>query len=488
MVHNTLTEISGSENKSSMMLSYIMKEYGLNPKTTKLVRHSLNDKEVKTCFHQGYMEEYQAIQKYHKFKNSTHIMSFIGEKTGTTAIFLGLYEVKGHYESNGHLEKMPKGYPFPKQYQVDSHWYDLKKIDVMSSLEGKLKIEWGKAVKQWCQNGTTDKIVLEYDNSNTGNTKNRIVFCNIAYMKYYDTDISEPAPVSGGSFVKENGFGFERNNFHVHETKDGKVCRGFVEIGHSGQWSSVEDSHKLNISRIDSSGEKDGMVKGVTVVFCATKPDVGSVIVGWYRDATAYRNTQSDETGNIFNFLAASENCVLLPEDQRVFSIPRNKDGGFGRSNVWYACKDESMSFVSSVMRYISLNPEQSVAGEEAQTFTTEEYIKSGKGKRANVNIYERNAKARRECLRKKGYKCFVCDFESSEKYGDEFKEKIEVHHIIPISERKNDYKVDPVNDLIPVCPNCHTMLHVPMPDGTLIKWQELRHRLKQRQLQTKKQ
>jgi len=39
------------------------------------------------------------------------------------------------------------------------------------------------------------------------------------------------------------------------------------------------------------------------------------------------------------------------------------------------------------------------------------------------------------------------------------------VHHIKPISEIGEDYLVDPVRDLVPVCPNCHRMLHI-KPDG----------------------
>lgn len=34
------------------------------------------------------------------------------------------------------------------------------------------------------------------------------------------------------------------------------------------------------------------------------------------------------------------------------------------------------------------------------------------------------------------------------------------MHHIKPISEIGGEYVVDPVRDLVPVCPNCHMMLH----------------------------
>ena len=42
----------------------------------------------------------------------------------------------------------------------------------------------------------------------------------------------------------------------------------------------------------------------------------------------------------------------------------------------------------------------------------------------------------------------------------EEFSGKIEVHHIKPISEIGEECVVDPVRDLVPVCPNCHMMLH----------------------------
>ena len=44
--------------------------------------------------------------------------------------------------------------------------------------------------------------------------------------------------------------------------------------------------------------------------------------------------------------------------------------------------------------------------------------------------------------------------------YGPEFKDIIEVHHIVPISEIGEKYVVDPVRDLIPICPNCHAAIH----------------------------
>lgn len=76
------------------------------------------------------------------------------------------------------------------------------------------------------------------------------------------------------------------------------------------------------------------------------------------------------------------------------------------------------------------------------------------------MNAYERNPRARQECIRQKGCYCHVCGFDFREKYGSLGEGFIHVHHIVPLHTIKKSYKVNPVKDLVPVCPNCHAMLH----------------------------
>lgn len=75
-------------------------------------------------------------------------------------------------------------------------------------------------------------------------------------------------------------------------------------------------------------------------------------------------------------------------------------------------------------------------------------------------NKYERNIEAKRKCILHYGCKCQICGFDFEKVYGKEFYGKIHVHHIVPISSIKEEYIIDPINDLIPVCPNCHMVLH----------------------------
>jgi 5-methylcytosine-specific restriction enzyme A len=53
-----------------------------------------------------------------------------------------------------------------------------------------------------------------------------------------------------------------------------------------------------------------------------------------------------------------------------------------------------------------------------------------------------------------------VCGFNFEETWGELGKDFIHVHHLKEISSVGEEYEVDPINDLIPVCPNCHAMLH----------------------------
>ena len=81
-----------------------------------------------------------------------------------------------------------------------------------------------------------------------------------------------------------------------------------------------------------------------------------------------------------------------------------------------------------------------------------------GNQKKVYVNRYERDPEERRKCLERYGnkYKCIVCGFNFEEVYGEIGREFIHVHHIKPLADNGQDIS----ENLIPVCPNCHAMLH----------------------------
>lgn len=87
-----------------------------------------------------------------------------------------------------------------------------------------------------------------------------------------------------------------------------------------------------------------------------------------------------------------------------------------------------------------------------------------GKTRQVTVNSYERNPLARQECIEHFGLNCQVCDFNFQEVFGELGENFIHVHHLIDISTIGKEYSVNPKTDLIPVCPNCHAMLHKQKP------------------------
>ena len=98
--------------------------------------------------------------------------------------------------------------------------------------------------------------------------------------------------------------------------------------------------------------------------------------------------------------------------------------------------------------------------GGYADELSDEREYREGARKRVWVNAIERDREARRACLRYHGHRCAACDMLFGERYGKIGENYIHVHHVRPLSASSGERKVDPARDLVPICPNCHAMLH----------------------------
>lgn len=94
---------------------------------------------------------------------------------------------------------------------------------------------------------------------------------------------------------------------------------------------------------------------------------------------------------------------------------------------------------------------------EEMEPYQT---VTEGAVQQVIVNRYERSAQARSICIKCYGYDCAVCGFNFEERYGSLGAQYIHVHHMTPLAEIGGSYELNPIQDLRPVCPNCHAMLH----------------------------
>jgi len=86
--------------------------------------------------------------------------------------------------------------------------------------------------------------------------------------------------------------------------------------------------------------------------------------------------------------------------------------------------------------------------------------LREGGTTEVTLDVYERNAKVRKYCIDHWGPACAVCEMTFEADYGESGTRFIHAHHLNPMSKAKQKRSVDPINDLRPVCPNCHSVLH----------------------------
>lgn len=121
---------------------------------------------------------------------------------------------------------------------------------------------------------------------------------------------------------------------------------------------------------------------------------------------------------------------------------------------TYYTMQDIAMEIGIDSISAVDVKNEYELSEEE------QEQLAEGAKKQIVVNAYERNGGARRKCIEHYGTSCIICGFSAGAMYGEEFEGMIHVHHIKPLNEIGTEYVVDPIQDLIPVCPNCHMILH----------------------------
>ena len=138
-------------------------------------------------------------------------------------------------------------------------------------------------------------------------------------------------------------------------------------------------------------------------------------------------------------------------------TIPRYK-------NVYAAFAIDKDRF-DSITSGLSGEPVTAVIPEEVESSAT--YLE-GASKTITVNAYERSREARAKCIEHHGWACGVCGYDMAKLYGTLGQGVIHVHHLRELAALGKEYKVDPIIDLRPVCPNCHAILHTSSPAMTI--------------------
>lgn len=121
----------------------------------------------------------------------------------------------------------------------------------------------------------------------------------------------------------------------------------------------------------------------------------------------------------------------------------------------------DTIEFVQELDGTFSLNSVDPVGADPREYLPSDpEGLPEGAATSVTVNRYERSRANRDACIARHGSACACCGMRFSESYGDgELDSLIHAHHLIPVSQL-NGSPVDPVTEMIPVCPNCHAVIH----------------------------
>ena len=92
---------------------------------------------------------------------------------------------------------------------------------------------------------------------------------------------------------------------------------------------------------------------------------------------------------------------------------------------------------------------------------TKERVMTEGEKKHVEYEVAHRSQALRQACIDIYGYQCQCCGLVFSDLYGEELGgEFIEVHHLKMISTYDESKPDDYVENLVPLCSNCHSMIH----------------------------
>ena len=262
-----------------------------------------------------------------------------------------------------------------------------------------------------------------------------------------------------------DGDSIERGGKYNQHSIGHEVCNFSNNAG--TLYGYVQPTGQIKIEKLGAR-RKDDSVSGITVVWTAGPESGGTVVVGWYNDATVFREAQVIQKPSkiqkrngvsTFRIKAPADKAVLLPVEQRELMIPRAVKGGIGQSNVWFADKEESKEIVSRVASLINDGVTPALPDvDQSQS------ILEGNPRLVAHLRRERNSaivKAKKDAVLRTSRKlcCEVCGFDFKEAYGELGDGFCEVHHLQPLSKADGVVKTK-LGDLAIVCSNCHRIIH----------------------------
>ena len=190
----------------------------------------------------------------------------------------------------------------------------------------------------------------------------------------------------------------------------------------------------------------------------------GIIAAGFATSKPFYEKHWSGENKDTL-YIDVDFEVLLNPDQEPILTVDILKTGNLAQQN-WRPMASgisvrpelvdelEAVWFDFLTTQKIRHNPFIPTDNNSQKTYT------EGTPNQISVTKYERNPFARKKCLEHFGYACVVCDFNFEKTYGQVGKGFIHVHHLTQVATVGQTYEIDPIKDLRPVCPNCHSIIH----------------------------
>lgn len=140
-------------------------------------------------------------------------------------------------------------------------------------------------------------------------------------------------------------------------------------------------------------------------------------------------------------------------------TIPASRESNYWRDGVRPIGRDVYQRILNSTTLGDSLqieNTPQLLNDKEVRL----QSIQEGTPRMVYTTKYERSRILREQAVAIHGTICSACGFNFKSVYGDYGAGYIQIHHINPVSELEESCTVDPALDLVPLCANCHAVVH----------------------------
>ena len=282
-----------------------------------------------------------------------------------------------------------------------------------------------------------------------------MIFCNIAHMVFYRGRSHWDSPVGGGSYPeKEEDRNFEPLGDYTYGYVPARART--IDVSRIG----LVQGEAVCVRALDRIPCCDARTEGVDVVWTATSPERGRVVVGWYRNATVFRHLQRCAHG-LYHIKARTTDCRLLPLDKRM-KIESRGEGRPGRTPVWYAESRYGAKVRQRVLRRMSEAARQVFDRQDLETKVAEfdgsvrpQGTKKPWRDQRHVAVVARDPEVHAWILQTANGRCELCGSSApfTRPRGDLY---LEIHHV----DRLADGGADIPDNAVALCPNCHREAH----------------------------